>query len=212
MMTLAVVIVMSAVGIDLSVLAVVGGAVGVGIGFGLQKIVANFVSGVILLADKSIKPGDVITVGEHFGWVTHIRTRYTSVDLKDGREVLVPNEDLVTQRVINWSYSADQMQLQVRFNTTYDSDLRKTQVAAVEAARGVPQVLREPAPSCHLIGFGATALEFVLWCWIRNAAEGPTRVRSAILLALWDRLEREGIRLAKPGATRVVLEPGPSTG
>jgi small-conductance mechanosensitive channel len=206
MMTLAVVIVLSAVGIDLSVLAVLGGAIGVGIGFGLQKIVANFVSGVILLADKSIKPGDVITVGEHFGWVTHMGTRYTSVDLKDGRELLVPNEDLVTQRVINWSYSADQMQLQVRFNTTYDSDLRKTQGAAVEAALSVPQVLRQPAPACHLIGFGATALEYVLWCWIRNAAEGPTRVRSAIMLALWDTLEREGVRFAKPGATRVILE------
>jgi small-conductance mechanosensitive channel len=207
MMTLALVIVMSSVGIDLSVLAVLGGAVGVGIGFGLQKIVANFVSGVILLADKSIKPGDVITVGEHFGWVTHMGTRYTSVDLKDGRELLVPNEDLVTQRVINWSYSADQMQLQIRFGTTYDNnDLRKTQAAAVTAALSVPQVLKEPAPSCHLTGFGATAIEYVLWCWIKDANAGPTRVRSAVMLALWDTLEREGVAIAKPSATRVILE------
>jgi small-conductance mechanosensitive channel len=212
MMTLAVVLVLSAVGIDLSVLAVLGGAVGVGIGFGLQKIVANFVSGVILLADKSIKPGDVVTVGEHFGWVTHIRTRYTSVDLRDGREVLVPNEDLVTQRVINWSYSSDTMQLQVRFNTTYDSDLRKTQAAAVTAALSVPQILKDPAPACHLTGFGATSIEYVLWCWIADAAAGPTRVRSAVMLALWDTLEREDVRIAKPGVTRVVLEQASGTG
>jgi small-conductance mechanosensitive channel len=206
LMTLAVIIVLSTVGIDLSVLAVLGGAVGVGIGFGLQKIVANFVSGVILLADKSIKPGDVVTVGEHFGWVTRIRTRYTSVDLKDGRELLVPNEDLVTQRVVNWTYSSDMMQLQIRFNTTYDSDLRKTQAAAVAAALTVPQVLREPAPACYLTGFGATSVEHVLWCWISNAAAGPTQVRSDVMVALWDRLERDDVRLAKPGVTRVILD------
>lgn len=206
MMTLALVVVMSAVGIDLSALAVVGGAVGVGIGFGLQKIVANFVSGVILLADKSIKPGDVITIGEHFGWVHHMGTRYTAVDLKDGRELLVPNEDLVTQRVINWSYSAERMQLQIRFSTTYDSDLRKTQAAAATAALSVSDVLKEPAPVCHLTGFGTTAIEYVLWCWIKSANTGPTRVRSAVMLALWDTLEREGVAIAKPSATRVILE------
>ena len=109
-MAIAIIVVLSVSGIDLSVFAIATGAVGVGVGLGLQKIVANFVSGIVLLADKSIKPGDVITIGEHFGWVTNMGTRYTSVDLKDGREVLVPNEDLVTQRVINWSYTSDRMQ------------------------------------------------------------------------------------------------------
>ena len=130
-MTVAIVIVLSAAGIDLSVLAVFTGAIGVGVGLGLQKIVSNFVSGIILLADKSIKPGDVITVGDHFGWVANMGARYTSVDLKDGRELLVPNEDLVTQRVINWTYSSDLMRLEVKFSTTYDSDLHKTRAAAV---------------------------------------------------------------------------------
>ena len=130
-MTVAIVIVLSAAGIDLSVLAVFTGAIGVGVGLGLQKIVSNFVSGIILLADKSIKPGDVITVGDHFGWVANMGARYTSVDLKDGRELLVPNEDLVTQRVINWTYSSDLMRLEVKFSTTYDSDLHKTRAVAV---------------------------------------------------------------------------------
>ena len=127
MMAIAIIVVLSASGIDLSVFAIATGAVAVGVGLGLQKIVANFVSGIVLLADKSIKPGDVITIGEHFGWVTTMGTRYTAVDLKDGRELLVPNEDLVTQRVINWSYTSDRMQLQIKFSTTYDTDIKKTQ-------------------------------------------------------------------------------------
>ena len=209
MMAIAIIVVLSASGIDLSVFAIATGAVGVGVGLGLQKIVANFVSGIVLLADKSIKPGDVITTGEHFGWVTKMGTRYTTVDLRDGREVLVPNEDLVTQRVINWSYTSDRMQLQIKFNTSYDADIRTTQGAAVEAALSVPQVMKEPAPSCHITAFGATALEYVLWMWIKSASEGPTRVRSAVMVALWDTFAKQGIVIPKPGPTRVILDQPP---
>lgn len=209
-MAIAIVVVLSASGIDLSVLAVATGAVGVGVGLGLQKIVANFVSGIVLLADKSIKPGDVITTGEHFGWVTKMGTRYTTVDLRDGREVLVPNEDLVTQRVINWSYTSDRMQLVIKFNTSYGDDIKKTQAAAVEAALSVPQVMKEPAPSCHITAFGASALEFVLWAWIKSASEGPTRVRSAVMVALWDTFAKQGIVIPKPGPTRVILDQPPT--
>ena len=208
-MAIAIIVVLSVSGIDLSVFAIATGAVGVGVGLGLQKIVANFVSGIVLLADKSIKPGDVITIGEHFGWVTNMGTRYTSVDLKDGREVLVPNEDLVTQRVINWSYTSDRMQVQIRFSTSYNDDIKKTQAAAVEAALSVPQVMKEPAPSCHITAFGASALEFVLWAWIKSASEGPTRVRSAMMIALWDAFEKQGIAMPKPGPTRVILDQPP---
>jgi small-conductance mechanosensitive channel len=205
-MTIAIVIVLSAAGIDLSVLAVFTGAIGVGVGLGLQKIVSNFVSGLILLADKSIKPGDVITIGDHFGWVANMGARYTSVDLKDGRELLVPNEDLVTQRVINWTYSSDLMRLEVKFSTTYDSDLHKTRTAAVAATQGVEQVLKTPPPVCHLTGYGSAAVEYVLWFWIKDAATGPTGVRSAVMIALWDAFEREGVKLPVPGATRVIVE------
>jgi small-conductance mechanosensitive channel len=205
-MTVAVIIVLSAVGIDLSVLAIFTGAIGVGVGLGMQKIVSNFVCGIILLADKSIKPGDVITIGEHFGWVANMGTRYTSVDMKDGRELLVPNEDLVTQRVINWTYSSDLMRLEVKFSTTYDSDLHKTRAAAVQAALGVEQVLKAPPPLCHLTGYGSAAIEYVLWFWIKDAATGPTGVRSAVMIALWDTFEREGVKLPIPGPARVIVE------
>ena len=114
LITFAILIALSTVGIDFSALAFFSGAVGVGLGFGLQKIVSNLVSGIILLADKSIKPGDVISVGDSFGWVGSMGARYTSVVTRDGREFLIPNEDFVTQRVINWSYSNDEVRLDVR--------------------------------------------------------------------------------------------------
>jgi small-conductance mechanosensitive channel len=205
-MTAAIVIVLGAAGIDLSVLAVFTGAIGVGVGLGMQKIVSNFVSGIILLADKSIKPGDVISVGDHFGWVANMGARYTSVDMKDGRELLVPNEDLITQRVINWTYSSDLMRLEVKFSTTYDSGLHKTREAAVKAALGVEQVLKAPPPVCHLTGYGTAAIEYVLWFWIKDAATGPTAVRSAVMIALWDTFEREGVKLPIPGPAHVIVE------
>ena len=205
-MTVAVVIVLSAVGIDLSVLAVFTGAIGVGVGLGMQKIVSNFVSGIILLADKSIKPGDVITIGDHFGWVANMGARYTSVDLKDGRELLVPNEDLVTQRVINWTYSSDLMRLEVKFSATYDSDLHKTRAAAIRAAQSVDTVLKSPAPVCHLTGYGTSAIDYVLWFWIKDAATGPTGVRSAVMIALWDAFQQEGVKLPIPGPAHIILD------
>jgi small-conductance mechanosensitive channel len=206
LLTFAIVIVLSSVGIDLSVLAVFTGAVGVGLGFGLQKIVSNLVSGIILLADKSIKPGDVISVGDQFGWVTTMGARYTAVDTKDGREYLIPNEDFVTQRVVNWSYSNNLVRLEVKFGASYSSDPRKVQSAAIAAATGVSRVLKQPAPICHLLAFAASAVEYRLAFWISDPGAGITAVRSNVMLALWDTLEKEGIGIPKPGPQRVIYE------
>ncbi len=206
LVTLAVVIVLSSMGIDLSVLALFSGAVGVGLGFGLQKIVSNLVSGIILLADKSIKPGDVISVGDHFGRVGNMGARYTSVDTRDGREYLIPNEDFITQRVANWTYSSDLVRLAVKFNTTYDSDPRQVQEAAVAAAQDIERVAKKPTPSCMLSAFGSSALEFELWFWIRDPAAGVANVKSDVLLALWDTLDKQGASIAKPGPAHVIYE------
>jgi small-conductance mechanosensitive channel len=202
----AIVIVLSTVGIDLSALAFFSGAIGVGVGFGLQKIVSNLVSGIILLADKSIKPGDVISVGDHFGRVGNMGARYTSVDTRDGREYLIPNEDFITQRVANWTYSSDLVRLFVKFSTTYDSDPRKAQDAAVQAALSVERVLKKPAPQCMLTAFGATSIEYELWFWIRDPAAGVVNVKSDVLLALWDTLAGQGVSIPKPGPSRVIYE------
>ena len=198
LITFAVLIVLSSVGIDFSALALFSGAVGVGIGFGLQKIVSNLVSGIILLADKSIKPGDVITVGEHFGWVTTMGARYTLVDTRDGREFLIPNEDFVTQRVINWSHSYDRVRLEVKFGVSYASDPHAVRKLAVEAAANVPRVLKAPEPACHLTGFGDSSLDFLLRFWIRDPVDGLAGVRSAVLLSLWDVFKREGVEIPYP--------------
>jgi small-conductance mechanosensitive channel len=206
LITLAVIVALSSMGIDLSVLAFFSGAVGVGLGFGLQKIVSNLVSGIILLADKSIKPGDVISVGDHFGRVGIMGARYTSVDTRDGREYLIPNEDFITQRVANWTYSSDLVRLFVKFNTTYDSDPRKAQAAAVEAALSIERILKKPVPACMLSEFGSTSIEFELWFWIKDPAAGVANVKSDLLLALWDTLAKEGVNIPKPGPARVIYE------
>ena len=206
LISFAILIVLSTVGIDLSALALFSGAVGVGLGFGLQKIVSNLVSGIILLADKSIKPGDVISVGDHFGRVGNMGARYTSVDTRDGREYLIPNEDFITQRVANWTYSSDLVRLFVKFNTTYDSDPRQAQAAAVEAALSIERVLNKPAPQCMLTEFGSTSIEFELWFWIKDPAAGVTNVKSDVLLALWDTLAKQGVSIPKPGPARVIYE------
>lgn len=208
LLSFAVVIVLNAVGIDLSVLAFFSGAIGVGIGFGLQKIVSNLVSGIILLADKSVKPGDIITVGDHFGWVTNIGARYTSVDTRDGREYLIPNEDFITQRVVNWTYSNELVRLEIKFGTTYSGSPRKAQEAAIEAALSVDRVLKTPAPICHVTNLG-TNIEYVLWFWIDRPAAGVTSVRSAVLIALWEALERGDLNLPKPGPAHMIIERAP---
>ncbi len=198
LITFAIVIALSTVGIDFTALAFFSGAVGVGLGFGLQKIVSNLVSGIILLADKSIKPGDVITVGDSFGWVGSMGARYTSVVTRDGREFLIPNEDFVTQRVINWSYSNDEVRLDVEFGVAYASDPHKVIALALEAVKSVTRILPAPHPVCHLKGFGDSSLDFTLRFWIRDPVDGLANVRGQVLLALWDVFKREGIEIPFP--------------
>jgi small-conductance mechanosensitive channel len=218
LITFAILIVLSTVGIDFSALAFFSGAVGVGLGFGLQKIVSNLVSGIILLADKSIKPGDVITVGDSFGWVESMGARYTAIVTRDGREFLIPNEDFVTQRVVNWSYSNDEVRIEVEFGVSYAADPHKVIALALEAVKSVKRVLPTPPPVCHLKAFGSSSLDFILRFWIRDPIDGLTNVRGQVLLALWDILKREGIEIPFPqrdlnprGPFKVIVEPKSSS-
>jgi small-conductance mechanosensitive channel len=198
LIAVAIVIVLTTVGIDLSALALFSGAIGLGVGFGLQKIVSNLVSGIILLADKSIKPGDVITIGEDAGWVATISARYTLVNLRNGREILVPNEDLVTQRVINWSHSNDQVRLDVKFGISYASDPHEVRRIALATVASMPRILTEPPPICHLVNFGDSSLDFVLRFWIADPIKGVARICSDVRFALWDAFKREGIEIPYP--------------
>jgi small-conductance mechanosensitive channel len=198
LIVVAVAIVLGAVGIDLSALALFSGAVGVGIGFGLQKIVSNFISGIILLADKSVKPGDLVTIGDNFGRISAMNTRYISVAAGDGREFLIPNEDLVTQKVTNWTYTSKDTLVKVPFNTNYDADPRVVCKLAVEVAARTPRVAELKPPSCILAEFTERGMRFSLTFWIADPYAGMDNVKSDVMIALWEAFKREGIRVPYP--------------
>lgn len=187
-----------AIGFDLGNLALISGAVGLGIGFGLQKIVSNLVSGVIILLDKSIKPGDVISLDNTFGWITQLGARYTSVLTRDGREHLIPNEDFITSQVINWSHSSDLVRLDIHFGVSYDSDPHEVKRIAAAAPLTVKRVVKTPAPVCHMINMGDSSIDFVLRFWIRDTTAGLTNVRGDNYLALWDALKANNIDIPFP--------------
>ena len=199
LIVLAVLIAMSGLGIDLTALTVLSGAVGVGIGFGLQKVVSNFISGIIILMDESIKPGDTITLGDTFGWIRELRARFVSVITRDGREFLIPNEDFITTQVINWSFSDDYVRLDVPFGVSYDADPHEVSRLAIEAAKTVDRVdaaLRQPV--CWMTEFGDSSLNFLLRFWIRDPQQGLTNIRGKVLLALWDAFKANGIQIPYP--------------
>ena len=187
-----------ALGIDLTGLAVLSGAIGVGLGFGLQKVVSNLVSGVIILLDKSIKPGDVISLGDTFGWIQTLGARYASVVTRDGREYLIPNEDLITGQVVNWSHSNDFVRLDIYFGTAYSDDPHKVRKLAIEAAKGVERVLSSRPPVCHIVGFGDSSVDYILRFWITDPTGGLTNIRGNVYLALWDAFQEHGISIPFP--------------
>jgi small-conductance mechanosensitive channel len=197
LMVFAVAAVLSAVGINLSALAIFSGAAGVGIGFGLQKIVANFISGIILLVDKSVKPGDLVTIGDSSGRISAMKTRYISVAAGDGREFLIPNEDLVTQKVTNWTYTDKNTLVKVLFGTNYDADPRLVCKLVIETAAGAPRALKNKPPNCILTEFAESGMKFSLTFWIADP-DGMDNVKSDVMLALWDTFRRENIKVAYP--------------
>jgi small-conductance mechanosensitive channel len=197
LMVFAVAVAMSAVGINLSALAIFSGAAGVGIGFGLQKIVANFISGIILLADKSVKPGDLVTIGDSSGRISAMKTRYISVAAGDGREFLIPNEDLVTQKVTNWTYTDRNTLVKVNFGTNYDADPRLVCKLAIDVAAAGKRAIKGKPPNCILTEFAEAGMKFSLTFWIADP-DGMDNVKSEIMLSLWEAFKREGIQVPYP--------------
>ncbi len=195
---LALLIGLNAVGIDLTAFTVFSGAIGVGLGFGLQKIVSNFISGIILLAERSIKPGDVIEIGSTHGFVSSLGARYTSVRGRDGKEYLIPNETLITNQVTNWSYTNPFVRLDLAFAVAYGSDLRLVRRIAIEAAQETERVLDAPEPVCHVTEFAENGINLLLRFWITDPADGVTNVKGDVFLALWDRFVENGIEVPFP--------------
>jgi small-conductance mechanosensitive channel len=198
LLVVALLVTLSVLGINLSAFAFFGGAVGVGVGFGLQKVVSNLVSGVILLMDRSIKPGDVIEVGQTYGRIQSLSARYVSVVTRDGTEFLIPNEDLITQQVINWTYSNKLIRLKILIGVAYDSDIHQVMRLMIAASQRVPRVLEEPGPVCQLRNFGDSAIEMELRIWIKDPENGIANVSSAARVAIWDSFKQHGIEIPFP--------------
>jgi small-conductance mechanosensitive channel len=195
---LSVVVVLQYMGLGLTVFALFSGALGLGLGFGLQKVFANLVSGFIILADKSIKPGDVIQLGDKFGWINFLGTRYTSVIARNGTEHLIPNENLVTSEVINWSYSNNLVRLEIPVGVSYGADLEKARDLMLECAATSPRVLKDPQPACYLVGFGDSTVNLELRVWLNDPQNGIGSLRSDLLWGIWHRFHEHGIELPFP--------------
>ena len=189
---------LSAVGIDLTALSVLGGALGVGLGFGLQKIAANYVSGLVILAERSLRIGDMVKVDTFEGRITDIRTRYTIIRSLAGRESIVPNETLITQRVENSSLADPRVLLSSTVQVAYGTDVRALQPTLVEAMRRIPRIIDDPAPSVLLSSFAADGMELTLQFWIRDAENGQGNVRSDVNLAVLAVLNEAKIEIPYP--------------
>lgn len=191
-------VVLHYLGLDLTVFALFSGALGLGLGFGLQKVFANVISGFILLADKSIKPGDVIELKDTYGRINFLGSRYVSVLTRNGTEHLIPNENLVTGEVINWSYSQDLVRLRLPIGVAYGSDLEKTRQLMLETAGEVRRILPEPKPTCLLTGFGDNAVNLILQVWINDPQNGIGGVKSDLNWGIWQRFQEHGIEMPYP--------------
>ena len=185
-------------GIDLSLFAVFSGAIGLGIGFGLQKVISNLFSGMLLLLDQSIKPGDIIEMEGTFGWVNHLGARYTEIVTRDNKSYLVPNEEFITQQVINWSHGNTLVRIETSFGVHYDSDPYEIRKLAIEAAKKPERVVDSPNPVCHLVEFGDSSLNFVLRYWIKDAEKGIVNTKGEVMLALWDAFKEHNIQIPYP--------------
>jgi small-conductance mechanosensitive channel len=198
LVVLAVAIGLPLVGIDLTALSVFGGALGVGLGFGMQKIAANYVSGFILLLDRSIRMGNLISVGNERGIVSQITTRYTVLKGMTGIESIVPNETLVGSIVQNETFTDPKVRVSVPIQVSYATDLEKAMAIMVEAAQAQPRVMSDPAPGAFLEAFADSGINLQLGFWIRDPAEGTLGIRSAINMQIWRRFKEEGIEIPFP--------------
>lgn len=189
-------------GVNIATLAVLSGAVGLGLGFGLQKVISNYMSGLILLMDRSIKPGDVIEVefsGEKIrGEVTELAGRYTAITLRTGTETLIPNEVLISNPVNNWSHTSRNVQIRIPVGVAYSADIETAISLCVEAALAAPRVLQTPKPACLILGFADSAVELNVRFWISDAERGIRNVSSGVYLEIWKRFREHGIEIPFP--------------
>jgi len=197
---IALLITLSAMGVDLTAFAVFGGAVGVGVGFGLQKITANFISGIMLLMEKSIQIGDLVELGGITGWVRQLNIRYALLETQDGREVLIPNDEFISTRVTNWTHTNNMARIDITVGVGYDSDPAKVRELMLAAAREHPMCLKKKdrEPSCFLREFGDSSLNFLLVFWIPDVHDGRMRPQSEVMISILKKFREAGIEIPCP--------------
>jgi len=196
--TIAILVALNSVGIDLTTLTVFGGALGVGLGFGLQRIASNFISGFILLFDRSIKIGDVITIGPRFGWVVAMQARYIVVRDRDGVETLIPNENLITSDVVNWSFSDKHVRVKIPVQISYADDPEKAMELMIGACEASNRILSNPEPQSRMLEFGDSGINLELRVWLEDPEEGVGSVKSDVNLAIWRAFKEHGITIPFP--------------
>lgn len=190
---------MNVIGIDFTSLSIIGGAIGIGLGFGLQKIASNFISGLILLFERSVKVGDLIEMQDGtLGFVRKNSARYTLIETTNMREIMIPNEKFIIDQVINWTLSNKQGRLDISIGVSYNSDLELVQRILLEAAAAHPAALQDPAPQCQLRKFGDYSVQFMLLIWISDVTVSRNQTQSEIMFDIWHRFKAAGIEIPYP--------------
>jgi len=193
-------VILKTFGVDMTTLAVIGGAIGVGIGFGLQKIASNFISGIILLFEKSVEIGDVVELdnGNIYGTVKHFGGRYALIECADGKEVMVPNEEFIINKVTNWTYSNNRARVEIILGVAHGSDLEKVQEIMLSCAKEHPRCLNYPETECYVTQFGEYDIKFTLYFWISDVVEGRMKPKSEVLMNIWSKFKENGIEIPIP--------------
>ncbi|HPF78269.1 MAG TPA: mechanosensitive ion channel [Alphaproteobacteria bacterium] len=190
---------LNALGIDLTSLTVLSGAVGIGLGFGLQKIAANFVSGMILVLERALKPDDLVELEDGtFGYVRKSSSRSTLLETLDGKEIIVPNEDFITKRVTNWTLTSNKARIDIPFGVSYNSDIEKARDLALEAAKNHPRCMKEPEPVCFLRNFGDSSVDFIIMFWVEDVTQGRWNAQSEVMFDLWHKFKEHKIEIPFP--------------
>lgn len=198
--TVVFVVLLKTFGVDMTTLAVIGGAVGVGIGFGLQKISSNFISGIILLFEKSVEIGDIVELdnGNIFGTVKHFGGRYTLVEAVDGKEIMIPNEDFIISKVTNWTYSNNRARVEINLGVAHGSDLNKVKEILLHCAKENPRCLSYPEAECFVTLFGEYDIKFTLYFWISDIVEGRMKPKGEVLMNIWNQFKENNIAIPLP--------------
>jgi small-conductance mechanosensitive channel len=190
---------LNALGIDLTALTIFSGAIGIGLGFGLQKITSNFISGLILLFEKSLEEGDLVELtGGYQGIVKQMGARFTLIETFDSKEIMIPNEDFITNRVTNWTFTNSQGRVEILLGVSYDSDIEKARNLILEAATEHPRCSKTPVPQCFLTEFGSSSVNFTLYFWVDDVTQGRLEPKSDVMRAIWRKFKEQGVGIPFP--------------